>query len=236
MPPVLPDAVLASLAARGVVLDAAQRTRIEAFVERLLEANTAFNLTAVRDADTAFVRHVEDSLTLLPHLTAAGAKRIADLGSGGGLPGIPIAIARPDLEITLIESTGKKARFLEQTVAALGATRVRVECGRAETIGAPSGGHRNRYDAVVARAVARLPVLLELALPLVRIGGRVLAIKGAQAETEIEEAGAALRLLHARVVATERTPTGTVVVVQKLRSTPARFPRRPGEPRRSPLS
>jgi 16S rRNA (guanine527-N7)-methyltransferase len=202
------------------------------YLELLLEQNRAFNLTAITDPDEAWSKHIEDSLTLLPELEAVRGS-IVDIGSGGGLPAIPLAIARPDLKFTLVESTAKKARFLAECAKTLQLSNVRVESERAEVLG--QGPLRATFDAATSRACARLPVLLELCLPLLKVGGRKLAIKGEQAAVELAEATRALQLLHGKVVSTRRTETGTVVRIDKAALTPARYPRRPGEPKRAPL-
>lgn len=205
---------------------------LKRYLELLLEQNRAFNLTAITDPDEAWTKHIEDSLSLLPELAdVQGA--VVDVGSGGGLPAIPLAIARPDLRFTLVESTAKKARFLADAARTLGLANVRVESERAELLG--QGPLRGSFDAATSRACARLPVLLELCLPLVRVGGRKLAIKGEQATQEVVEAARALQLLHGKIVSTRRTPTGTVVRIDKLAPTSPKYPRRPGEPKRAPL-
>jgi 16S rRNA (guanine527-N7)-methyltransferase len=204
------------------------------YLERLLETNRAFNLTAVTNPSVAWSKHIVDSLSLAPALRArADLKQVVDVGSGGGLPGIPLAIALPDRSFTLLESTGKKARFLAETSQALGLANVRVVEDRAESFG--QGAGRGRFDAVTSRAVSRLPVLLELTLPLLRANGLCLALKGEQAELEVEEAARALRLLGGVVRELQRTPTGTIVPVEKCAPTPDRYPRRPGEPKKTPL-
>jgi 16S rRNA (guanine527-N7)-methyltransferase len=218
-----------------IAFDEGDVDRFARYLGLLLDASRQFNLTAVTDPDEAWVRHIADSLTLLPLLASLGASSVIDVGAGGGLPGIPLAIAMPDVRFTLLEATGKKARFLEETAAALGLANVAVINDRAETAGQDRDVHRERYDAVLARAVGRLPVLLELTVPLARIGGHVLAIKGEQADAEVAEAKAALHALHAKVVETRRTATGTIVVVEKARRTGKMYPRRPGEPKRAPL-
>ena len=205
------------------------------YLTLLYEVNQQFNLTAVTEIDLAWTRHIYDSLTLLPLLTGLDVSRCIDIGSGGGLPGLPLAITMPDVSFTLVEATGKKARFLEEAAAAVGATNVTVVCERAETIGQDRAAHREQYDVAMARAVGRLPVLLELTVPLVRPEGFVLAIKGAQAEAEIEEARRALQVLHTDVADLHRTATGTIIVLQKQRRTGKLYPRRPGEPKRAPL-
>jgi len=228
-----PQEFLAGLERLGLSLDDTTIRRLGAFLDRLLEVNRQFNLTAITDPETAWIRHLLDSLTLLSHL--GDAKTVLDVGSGGGLPALPLAIARPDLAFTLVESTGKKALFLEETARSLGLDNVTVVRARAEAAGSPGSALREAHDVVTARAVAPLRVLLELSLPFVRVGGRVLAIKGAKAEVEVAEAKGALRKLHARVVGTARTETGTLVLVAKDGATPSRYPRRAGEPKRSPL-
>ena len=229
-----PPEVLEAARALDVPLEGALGARLGAYLHALLTANQAFNLTAITDPQDAWAKHALDSLTLVPLLRPlpAGA-RVVDVGSGGGLPGIPLALALPSLEFTLLEATAKKARFLEETARDLGLDNLRVHNDRAESFGRGDG--RERYDAATSRALSRLPVLLELTLPLLREGGSSFAIKGEQAEREVSEAAHALDVLHGRVDEVRRTGTGTIVIVRKLAATPARYPRRPGEPKRAPL-
>ena len=234
--PPIPAAVAEAIAAMGIELDAGDAERMRAYLGALPAANERFNLTAVTDPAEAWVRHVQDSLTLVPFLASADAKRVIDVGSGGGLPGLPLAIAMPDARFTLLEATGKKAAFLEETIAALGLRNARVVNERAEVAGQDHHEHRAHYDAVVARAVARLNTLAELTVPFAREGGAVLLIKGQQAEAEVAEAKQSLYRLHAQVVDLHRTATGTVVVIEKPRATPRSYPRAPGEPKRKPLA
>lgn len=215
-------------------IDEPTEASLRRFLECLLEANRSFNLTAITDPAEAWSKHVLDSLTLLPDLRelAAGSS-VIDVGSGGGLPALPLAIALPWLTFTLLEATAKKVRFLESTARELGLENVNVVCDRAENYG--KGPERERFDATTSRAVSRLPVLLELTLPLLKVGGLNLAIKGEQAATEIHEATNALHVLHAKVEDTRRTPTGVVIRIRKFAPTPAKYPRRPGEPKLAPL-
>ncbi|MFT3921653.1 MAG: 16S rRNA (guanine(527)-N(7))-methyltransferase RsmG [Myxococcales bacterium] len=230
----VPASVIEEVAKFGVDLGGPLGVRLASYLELLLAANQAFNLTAITSVGEAWVKHVGDSLSLFGDLSAlpAGA-RVVDLGSGGGLPAIPLALALPSLSFTLVESTGKKARFLEQTAATLGLANLRVVSERAETFG--QGPERERFDAATSRALSRLPVLLELSLPLVRVGGVKLAIKGEQAEQEVQEAQRALGVLGGRFESARRTSTGTVVCIRKHAHTPARYPRLPGEPKRRPI-
>jgi 16S rRNA (guanine527-N7)-methyltransferase len=219
----------------GIALDAGDLERLARYLELLLEANQRFNLTAIADPTQAWTRHILDSLTLVPLIASAGAKTVIDIGSGGGLPGIPLAIVMPDVRFTLLEATGKKARFLAETIAALRLTNAVVINDRAETAAHDREHHRERYDMVLARAVGRLPVLLELTVPFAKVGGLTLAMKGAQAERETAEAKQALHMLHAHVIDRRVTPTGVIVVIEKQRTTPRLYPRAPGDPKRAPL-
>ncbi len=229
-----PDSFRREAEAFGLAFEGGDLERLGSYLAMLLDANTRFNLTAITDPDGAWVKHIFDSLTLLPYIASAQAMRVIDVGSGGGLPGVPLAMAMPAVQFTLLEATGKKAGFLDDVVGTLGLSNIEVINDRAETLGRDPH-HREHYDVVVARAVGRLATLLELTVPLAAVGGHVLTIKGRGAAQEISDAKKALHLLHCQVVDTARTPTGTIVIIKKLRGTAKRHPRRPGEPKRSPL-
>jgi 16S rRNA (guanine527-N7)-methyltransferase len=178
---------------------------------------------------------VEDCLVLVEHL--GDAHKVVDVGSGGGLPGIPLKIVRPELELTLIEADQAKAAFLIHACAKLGLDGVEVIARRAE-----EAGHdprlRESFDIAVARALAPMPVLAELCLGLVRVGGKLLAQKTGNedpgpARHAIETMGGALATVHSTPSVARRA--GTVVVIDKIRPTPAAYPRRPGVPTRRPL-
>jgi 16S rRNA (guanine527-N7)-methyltransferase len=230
-----PAGFLDAAAALGVEFEAGDVERLGRYLSLLLETNKVHNLTAVTDPEQAWARHILDSLTLIALLAELpeGAA-VIDVGSGGGLPGVPLAITMPGLRFTLLEATGKKAEFLRQAAGELGLSNARVVNERAERAG-QSPEHRERYDAAVARAVGPLSVIAELTVPLIKIGGRCLLIKGQKAEEELAAAKKALHMLHATHAGTVDTPTGRIVVLEKGRKTPAAYPRRDGEPKREPL-
>ena len=241
-PPAAPWDGLAAAAARaGVVLDAEQLARFDVYRRLLLEWNARFNLTAVTDPIEVERRLFLDALLLVPTvdgLVAAGDRdppRLVDVGSGAGVPGLPLKIARPRLDVTLIEATGKKARFLAHVIAELGLGGAFAVHGRAEEL-AHDPAHRAAYDQATARAVASLPALLELCVPLLRVGGHALFPKGAAIAGELAAGERAAPLVGARVRSAEPVAPGTcLVTVAKVAPTPRRFPRRAGIPAREPL-
>jgi 16S rRNA (guanine527-N7)-methyltransferase len=210
-----------------------QRELLGEYLDLFLHSAQLFNLTAIRDRTEAWNRHVIESVRLLP-LLGSGTS-LLDVGSGGGLPGMVLAIARPDLAVTLLEATGKKARFLEQTARSLQLENLSVLCDRAELAGAVNSPQRERFDIVTARAVAPLRVLLELTVPFAKVNGLLLAVKGEKAADELAAAAGALRELHVEHEQTVRHPTASVVLLRKRGTTSAKYPRRSGEPTRTPL-
>jgi len=240
------------LAGLGIELEPAELDRLGRYLGLLLAVNQTMNLTAVREPGEAWTRHVFDSLTLLGVLGEVEAAdreaglRVLDVGSGGGLPGIPLAVCMPGARFTLLDSTAKKCAFMAHAARELGLENVTVVHDRAETAGAfagkkragsafNGGGMRENFDVVTARAVGRLATLLELTVPFARVGGLCVLTKGQKAEEELAEAKRALHLLHAAHAGTVETPTGRVVVVEKLRKTPRDYPRGIGEAKRKPL-
>lgn len=228
------DEFQAAIKEFGIALDDGDAELLGRYLATLLDASKRFNLTAIKDPDAAWMKHIFDSLSFIAFIDE-DAKSVIDVGSGGGLPGIPLAIALPNINFTLLEATGKKAEFLGKVKEELSLKNVRIVNERAESVGLEKDNHREQYDAVVSRALGPMAVLIELCAPLAKVGGHIIAMKGEKAQLEIDEAKSALHRLHCSVNNTHRTPTGTMVVIQKLRSTPKRYPRRPGEPKRAPL-
>jgi 16S rRNA (guanine527-N7)-methyltransferase len=219
----------------GVLLDAEAVERFQQYRDLLLAANERFNLTRITDPDEVELRLFADSLSLLPFVPP-NARRLLDIGSGGGVPGLALAIARPKLPVTLLDATAKKVRFLAETADALGLDNVTAIQGRAEEL-ARDRRHRERYDAVTARAVARLVTLVELALPFLVVGGRAILPKGSAAAEELDEARYAIGLLGGRaqpLIETDIEGT-TLIVIDKRKPTPTGYPRNTGVPNKSPL-
>jgi 16S rRNA (guanine527-N7)-methyltransferase len=214
-------------AAAGLALNEAQHAQLDRYLDLLEQANQRMNLTRITDRAAARVQHVGDALTLLPHLPA-GAVSLADVGSGGGVPGLPLAIARPQLRVTLIESTRKKAAFLREAAGELGLANVTVLDERAEDVA--RSARRETFDIAVARAVAELVWLAEWCLPLLKTGGAMLAMKGERAAAELPAATAAAKLLGGGVpvvhpVALPGTQHHVIVEIRKTRPSPAQYPR-----------
>jgi 16S rRNA (guanine527-N7)-methyltransferase len=214
---------------------------LEQYVALLLEANARVNLTRVTEPDAIARLHLLDARAALPLVDALRPTRAVDLGSGGGVPGLALAIARPGIAWTLVDSVGKKAAMLRSFADRLSLENLSVLAERAEMIGRDAA-HRERYDLVTARACAPLPVLAELALPLLEPGGQLLAWKGPLREDdpEVRSGNAVSPLLgggEVRLVDAGHAALGghRFVTIDKLTPTPPRFPRRPGEPARRPL-
>lgn len=223
-PPAIPcDADARGMLGRaGIELSPEEEALLGRYLGMLFATNERINLTRI-DAESAWRRHIVDSLTLLGPLASLGeVTRGIDVGSGGGLPAIPLAIARRDISWTLVESTGKKARFLEAVARRLGLANVRVVQSRAES--AARTDMRESFDVATSRAVGALGDIAVWSVPFLKVGGVMLAIKGERAPEEIVAAKQMLYELHSAVVGEIRTETNTIVAIEKQRKTPAKFP------------
>jgi 16S rRNA (guanine527-N7)-methyltransferase len=241
-----PSSILAlGASGYGIELTDEQIARFARYQVELLDWNTRMNLTAIVDPAEIQLRHFLDSLTVtlaLPdHVRRQDSPTtLLDIGAGAGFPGVPLAIALPNLQVTLLEATQKKCRFLQHLISALDLTNVSVQWGRAEEA-AHLPCEREHYDLVVARAVASLAALAELGLPFLRRGGRLIAPKKAGIEEEVAAARRAIAQLGGRLgepIAVTLPIPGDLrqlIVVDKVKPTPRQYPRRPGVPAKSPL-
>jgi 16S rRNA (guanine527-N7)-methyltransferase len=208
----------------------------------LLSSYEKANVIGTRDFEEILHRHVLDSLSCLLFAPLRESKRVGDIGSGGGLPGIPLAVVLPNAEMTLFESTGKKAAFLRYAAEELGLANVRVVNARVEE-SAREDVHRGAFDVCTVRALARLSVVAEYSLPLLRRGGKVVAMKGGVAADERIEGERALGKLGGRVcdeIQVRYLPSveqgeRRLVLLEKVEETPGAYPRRTGTPARKPL-
>jgi 16S rRNA (guanine527-N7)-methyltransferase len=239
----MPMDTLAHIAeAHRLSLDARQLGQFEEYYRLLVAANRRMNLTSVTAYEEVQRRHFGESLAVAAALYQAGvlrpgqAARAIDLGAGAGFPGLPIKIAHPALRLTLLESAAKKTGFLEEVVERLALADVAVVAGRAESV-AHESARREAYDLALARAVAPLPVLVELALPFLCPGGVLAAPKGSRAAQEVAAAAPALRACGGRLLSAQRLLDSplTLVLVEKVAPTPSTYPRRPGIPAKRPL-
>ena len=222
------------LPALGLALPASQQEKLCAFGEAMVKQNEVMNLTAITEPEAVAKLHLLDSLTVLCAADLSG-KTLIDVGCGAGFPGVPLAIACPEAKVTLLDSLGKRMKWLEEILPQLG---VGAQCvtARAEEAVAT---RRERYDFATSRAVARLNILLELTAPYVKVGGAVLAMKGSAAKEELEEAASAIKKLGLKL---EKVHTfsidgadHSVIVLRKVSPTPARYPRRFAKIKQQPL-
>lgn len=221
----------------GLSLNDDQNLLLSRYLDLLLEANARMNLTRITDRAAADVQHVGDALTLLPFLPE-GACRLADVGSGGGVPGLPLAIVRPEARVTLIESTKKKGAFLRDAAQALALSNVTVVDQRAEDAG--RGEVRQTFDIAVARAVATMDWLAEWCLPLVKKGGAMLAMKGPKVVDELPAAAKAIKLLGGGPAEVHPAALGeddgrVIVRIPKIAKTPLAFPRPATQAKNKPI-
>lgn len=237
------EKLIAGLEKLGLSLSSEQREKFEIYCREMLDWNQRINLTGIREYNEVQVKHFLDSLSLAPVLESlhpAEGFRLLDVGAGAGLPGIPLKIAYPEIFLVLLEATAKKTEFLRYAVSTLGMKNVEVVTGRAEEI-ARLGKYREKFDAVVSRAVAPLAVLAELTLPFCAPGGICVFPKKGDISCEIAEAAAALDILGGRltgkqrVVIDELDDDRCLLIIEKVFATPAKYPRRPGIPEKRPL-
>jgi 16S rRNA (guanine527-N7)-methyltransferase len=228
----------------GIKLNSRQVEQFELYYRELIEWNKKINLTAIRDYSSVQVKHFLDSLTIALALSeeevASPGFRMADIGTGAGFPGVPLKIVFPQSRLVLIEPTTKKTVFLNHIIRKLELENVEVLNSRAEEAG-HLPAYREQFALVLSRAVALLPTLVELTLPFCRIGGRFIGQKKGEIDQEITRAKKAIAVLGGRLDQTKKieldefTDARYLVIIDKISSTPSKYPRRPGVPKRRPI-
>ena len=224
----------------GVLLTPEQVAQFSRLYALLLAGNARLNLTALKTEEDIVLKHFVDSLSCLRGGYLDSPNDVLDLGTGGGFPSLPLAITRPQLKLTPVDATRKKIDFVRETAHALELTHITPVAGRAETLGRDLT-LRGKQDRVVARAVTALPILVELALPFLKVGGLLLAQKGALSNDELEAGAKAAQEVGGRVQEVDEftLPTlgdaRTLVIIEKIKATPERYPRRDGIPSQQPL-
>lgn len=227
-------------AMQGLGMDCPERFAADCrmYFDRMVAYNEKVNLTAITDPEEAAVKHFADSAALVRFAEIAPDASLIDVGTGAGFPSLPAALLRRDLRVTLLDSLQKRLTFLEELCAALSLDAVTVHA-RAEDAG-HDPALRERFDIATARAVASLPVLAEYCLPLVRVGGSFVALKGADAPREVEESRAAIRILGGEITRVETFSLGAegercILTVKKISHTPTKYPRPAAKIKKSPL-
>ncbi|MFT8872796.1 MAG: 16S rRNA (guanine(527)-N(7))-methyltransferase RsmG [Sporolactobacillus sp.] len=224
----------------GLLLTEVQNRQFEQYFTFLIEANKKMNLTAIKEREAVFMKHFYDSLTPSFYADFSGGQSLCDVGSGAGFPGIPLKIVFPNLKLTIVDSLRKRIDFLQELTERLALQDVSLYHDRAETF-AKRDEMREQFQWVTARAVAPLPVLSEYCLPLVRIGGTFVAMKGRPDEAEFDRGRAAIAQLGGKLSQTitfdlpELSGERTLLFVEKVKKTSKAYPRRAGIPARDPL-
>lgn len=228
------------LNAKGFNLTPIQLEQYHTYYELLIEWNEKINLTAITDQDEVYLKHFYDSVTPSFVYDFANVQSLCDVGAGAGFPSLPIKILFPHLKVSIVDSLRKRITFLETLVNTLNLKDVSLHHDRAETFG-QTAEFRESFDVVTARAVARLNVLSELCLPLTKVNGNFIALKGAMGEEEVSESQKALNQLGAQINKVEalKLPKEEskryLVIIDKVKATPKKFPRKPGVPAKQPL-
>lgn len=215
-----------------------QQKQFEKYKDLLLEWNKKINLTAITEEDDIILKHFIDSMTILKHIDENSS--IVDVGTGAGFPGIPIKIANSSINVTLVDSLNKRLIFLEEVIKNLNLEKIKTVHSRAEEFG-QNKNYREKFDIATSRAVANLSVLVEYLLPLVKVGGKCVCMKGSDIEEEVQNSKDAIKTLGGQIEKVEEftLPASdikrNIIVIKKIKQTPNKYPRKPGVPSKSPL-
>lgn len=211
----------------------------EAYMEGILQWNEKINLTAIKDRDEFVIKHFVDSLLCCNFPEYINGESVVDMGTGAGFPGVPLAIVSPEKEFVLADSLKKRLKVIDELTASMGIDNVVTVHGRAEEL-AKNKAYREKFDVCVSRAVANMTVLAEYCLPFIRVGGYLLAYKGPDAEKEAEDAKKALKILGGKISRIQSVNLAgfdhNIIVIEKIRETPAKFPRKAGTPAKEPIN
>ncbi len=234
-----PEIFAEELANYGFKLSSKQKEQFATYYNKLIEFNKKVNLTRITDKNEVYLKHFFDSITPLLEFSDLfkGEKSLCDVGAGAGFPSLPIKILCPDLSITIVDSLGKRLKFLDELVSDLSLDKVTLVHSRAEDAG-QNKNLREKFDLVTGRAVARMSVLSEYCLPLAKVDGYLVALKGPKAQDELAEAKNAIEVLGGSVKELTLPDTDderTLIVVKKVKATPKKYPRQAGTPNRKPL-
>jgi 16S rRNA (guanine527-N7)-methyltransferase len=228
------------LAEKGISLSRQQLDQFETYYQTLVEWNEKMNLTAITEKNEVYLKHFYDSISAAFYFDFQKPLRICDVGAGAGFPSIPLKIVFPHLDVTIVDSLNKRITFLDHLAEVLQLKNVQFIHDRAESFGQKKE-HRESYDIVTARAVARMSVLSELCLPLVKLGGTFIAMKAANANEELEAAkkaisvlGGSLQNVHSFHLPFEESERN-ILIIKKEKQTPKKYPRKPGTPNKTPI-
>lgn len=238
-----PEEFRQALAKQGIELSDEQMQQFATYYEFLVETNKNLNLTAITDEKEVYLKHFYDSLLLALTVKDLQTEELTlcDVGAGAGFPSLPVKIVFPQLEVSIVDSLNKRIKFLQELVGKLGLKKVHFHHARAEEFGGKKSVHRQKYDVVTARAVARMSVLTELCLPLAKVGGRFIALKAQKTQDELEVATKAIKVMGGELISDTQVnlPIGDderhIVVIAKIDDTPKKYPRKPGTPNKQPV-
>lgn len=229
-----------ALAEKGIHLSDQQIQQFRTYFELLVEWNEKMNLTAITDQQEVYLKHFYDSISAAFYVDFTQPLEVCDVGAGAGFPSLPMKICFPEIRVTIVDSLNKRIQFLKHLSSELGLNHVEFVHARAEEFG-QNPVYREKFDVVTARAVARLSVLAELCVPLVKVGGRFVAMKAASAQDELKDAKKALTVLGVEkkeqfnFQLPEENSDRTIYIFSKIKSTPKKYPRKAGTPNKSPI-